>query len=221
MKSFHNDQAVKDKYVSRVEQHQLADEIVQGQYWEEGKGCAVGCTLHGENHGDYETELGIPTWIAKLQDRLFEGMTNEDAKLFPLKFLEAIPLGVDLDQVKAPFLIFVLKGTLDTFDNEKYPNAVKAVNTVIDLYASGCTDIEKFKEARRAASAAASAAASYAAASAASAAAAYAAASYAAAYAADAYAAYAADAAAAYATARQDKYKLYADKLLELFKGAK
>jgi hypothetical protein len=43
--AFHNDQKIKDKYLARVEAHRKADEIIKGKYWENGKGCAVGCTL--------------------------------------------------------------------------------------------------------------------------------------------------------------------------------
>jgi hypothetical protein len=34
MKSFHNDPAVKEKYVSRVAAHAKADQLVQGTGWE-------------------------------------------------------------------------------------------------------------------------------------------------------------------------------------------
>lgn len=41
---FHGKPAVKAKYLKRVRAHAKADEIVSGRYWENGKGCAVGCT---------------------------------------------------------------------------------------------------------------------------------------------------------------------------------
>ena len=105
MLAFHNDQAIKDKYVYRVLMHQKADQIVKGIYWQrtgrgnEGRGCAVGCTLHSGNHNTYETELGIPEVLAHLQDAIFEGLPIERAKEFPLQFLRAIPVGADLSGV--------------------------------------------------------------------------------------------------------------------------
>lgn len=96
MRAFHGDASVKDKYVKRVEAHAKADEIIRGKYWEDGKGCAVGCTIEGKEHRRYETELGIPEAIAHVEDYLFERMPNEDAMTFPLRFLEAIPVGADL-----------------------------------------------------------------------------------------------------------------------------
>ncbi len=247
MKAFHGDNEVKKKYLDRVTAHRKADEIVKGQYWEDGKGCGIGCTIHSGDHAEYEPLLGIPEWLAHLEDRIFEGLPNDRAKFWPEQFLEAIPIGVELDKVKGPFLIFVLQSTLGTLDHDKYPNILQSINSVIDLYIIGEATEEDFREAANAASAYASsaaaaaaysrafsaayAAASYAAYAASAASAAYA---YAAAYAASAAAsaaAYAAasadasyaasaDASAAYAAAREPVYVKFADKLIELLRAA-
>jgi hypothetical protein len=224
MLSYHNDLSVKIKYVDRMKDHIAADELIRGTGfdYEQNKGCAVGCTLNNYQHSQYPIELGIPEWLARLEDSLFEGMSLEKSKTFPLEFLEAIEIGVDLEKVKVPFLIFILKSVLDTFDHDKFPDVLQSINTVIDLYEKEESDLSKFEDAAAAADAAyadaaAAADAAYAAyaayaaaadaadaadAAAAAYAAAYAAAAaaYADAYAAAAYAA-AADAAAAYAAA--------------------
>ena len=54
MEAFHNDPSIKEKYLTRVQAHYKADEIIQGKYWENGKGCAVGCTIHSSDHKNYE-----------------------------------------------------------------------------------------------------------------------------------------------------------------------
>ena len=95
MKTFHNDIKIKEKYVKRLKEHSKADEIIQGTGWENGKGCAVGCTLENYEHSQYPIELGIPEWLAYLEDSIFEGLENKEAVLFPVEFLEAIPVGVD------------------------------------------------------------------------------------------------------------------------------
>ena len=74
--AFHNSKATKAKYLKRVESHRKADEIISGTYWENGKGCAVGCTLNSASHSAYETELGSPRILAHLEDRLFERLFN-------------------------------------------------------------------------------------------------------------------------------------------------
>lgn len=113
MQAFLNDEAIKQKYVERVKVHQKADEIEKGFYWEDGKGCAVGCTIEGSEHDRYETELGIPSQIAHIEDSLFEALPNSKAKEFPLKFLEAIPVGADLSLVTAKLMIW-------QFEDKKY-----------------------------------------------------------------------------------------------------
>ena len=81
MLAFHNDPAVREQYLNRVAAHASADELLQGYgYWRGGKGCAVGCTIHGSTHKSYETELGIPEEIAYLEDWLFERLPAEKAK---------------------------------------------------------------------------------------------------------------------------------------------
>jgi hypothetical protein len=108
MKAFHDDAAIKSLYLDRVRAHAAADEIEKGFYWQDGRGCAVGCTVHGSDYGKYEAELGIPRWLAVIEDQIFEGLPLEEAKLWPERFLSAIAVGQDLEAVKAPFLAFVV-----------------------------------------------------------------------------------------------------------------
>jgi hypothetical protein len=242
MKAFHGKLSVKKKYLARVKAHRLADQIVKGTYWAEGKGCAVGCTVHSGKHASYETELGIPEWLARLEDALFEGMPDEDAQKWPETFLAAIPVGADLEPIKAKILMYILKSSLRHVDAVRFPRVVAVIENVIKLYKSGTATAEDFAKARQEAydgayaAAYASDAAVYAADAADATAytyAAYAAAS-AAAYAVYTYDACAASAAAAAAssaanasayatraTARKEEYKRFATYLLKLLRVAK
>jgi hypothetical protein len=47
----------------------------------------------------YETELGIPVMLARLEDWIFEGLPVERAKLWPKQFLTTIKSGSDLSLV--------------------------------------------------------------------------------------------------------------------------
>ena len=111
MKAFLGKQEIKDKYIERVSAHYKADEIIQGVYWENGKGCAVGCTMESnENvHEQMEIKLGIPKELAYLEDSIFEGLSNGEAKKFPLQFLKAIPVGADLSLVTSKFMVWQFK----------------------------------------------------------------------------------------------------------------
>jgi hypothetical protein len=225
MLAYHNDPAIKSALIASLEDHAAHDRIKQGSYWQDGRGCAVACTLHGvdENaaihgkHQMYEKYFGVPQAIARLEDRIFEGLGNTLAMRWPLRFAAAIRPGADLSMVVPRFLYWLLSERLPLHvSKDKHPRAWQAIADVAALYREWCVDgvkpsrdrLEKAADAADAAYAAADAAAY----------AAYAA--YAAAYA--AYAAYAAAAYAAYAAyaARKAEFSLMADKLIELLEAA-
>jgi hypothetical protein len=230
--AFKGRESVKEKYITRVTAHQKSDEIIKGRYWLGGKGCAVGCTIHGNSHEKYETELGIPRAIARLEDRIFEGMSNKKAKEFPLQFLSSIEVGADLSKVLPRFYVKILTDKKHGVHQWARPDGKIAIKKVSDLFqelADGNeVTREEWLQAKAAADAAAYAAADAAAAAAAAAADAAADAAAYAAYAADAdaytaadaaaYAAYAADADAA-AAARTKHFDWMADVLIKILKS--
>ena len=208
MKAFHNDKNIKDKYMSRIEAHIRADELIKGKYWEHGKGCAVGCTIHSSDHGLYETEMGIPRILARLEDDIFEGLPNNLAKTWPKRFLKAIKVGADLSNVWPQFAHWLmLDGKYGVIQLAKTKQQKEAIQRVGDLYQAKSqglvVDIEDWRLARGATYAAAYAA-----------------------YAAYAAATYAANAAAyaTYAAAAAKRYEwrtAQSEKLLELLRDAK
>src|SRR5205085_6017374 len=113
MIAFHGKVGIKRKYLARVRAHRKADELIKGTYWENGKGCAVGCTVHSSRHENYETELGIPRSLARIEDGIFEGLANGEAKLWPEKFLSVIKTGADLSGVTDRFLHWLLVDPVD------------------------------------------------------------------------------------------------------------
>src|SRR5262245_11400345 len=90
LRAFHNNAQLKADMLREIGAHEKADQIEQGTYgrgkngnW---KGCAVACSVRslaitkGEKvkgvedfgqHERYETDLGIPEAIARLEDTLF------------------------------------------------------------------------------------------------------------------------------------------------------
>lgn len=116
MRAFHNDPKVKAFYLIRVRAHRAADEIRQGLgYWDGKMGCGVGCTIHGDNHGEYEHRLGIPRILGKLEDNIFEGLPFVRAMMWPEEFLEVIPVGADLSCVWPAFAVWVLETLLNEY----------------------------------------------------------------------------------------------------------
>ena len=150
MEAFHNDSLIKEKYITRVQEHYQADEIIQGKYWENGKGCAVGCTIHSYIHNKYESELGIPENIAHLQDLIFESLPNKLAKQFPLEFLSSIKVGADLKNVKNLFTIWVL--TDSKYGVIKYADNKKIVQDIADAFSRDMVtpvSVEEWEELRK------------------------------------------------------------------------
>ena len=127
MLAYHNKPELKDEYLARLAAHAAADEIIKGQYWEDGKGCAVGCTIHGSDHSRYETELGIPQVLARLEDCIFEGLPNGEAKKFPRQFLAAIRPGADISKVGIQFMISVQRRNLKRLDQQAHPDVAAAI----------------------------------------------------------------------------------------------
>ncbi len=109
MKAFHESQEIKDKYVNRMIAHIEADEIIQGRGYENGKGCAIGCTLNNYDPKQFEVELGYPGELAKLIDNIFEALPKDEAPAFARAVLEAPKPGADLSLITAKFTLWLLK----------------------------------------------------------------------------------------------------------------
>jgi hypothetical protein len=108
MLAYHADPKIKAAILAQLEAHARADELVKGQYWEDGKGCAVGCTIHSADYAEYETRFGIPQMLARLEDAIFEGLPSGKAKKWPIAFMSAIEPGTDLSLVGWKFLHWML-----------------------------------------------------------------------------------------------------------------
>ena len=117
MISFNGDSRVKEQYVGVAKYHHQADDLAQKHgYCHGGKCCALGC-FHGINsqeacialNGD---RLGIPEDISYLEEAVFENSSEPFAKTWPLRFIEAMPVGVDLHTVGIKIKQFMLRELL-------------------------------------------------------------------------------------------------------------
>ncbi len=147
MLSFHNDPAVKQKYIDRVTAHAAADRLIQGTGWERGKGCAIGCTLEAYDHSRYPVELGLPEWLAHLEDRIFEALPTERAMHWPSEFLAAVPVGVDVEPVKYRLTILRMQRLLPAIEDNREPYA-REVETAVRGVIAWCekTLLDGFSE---------------------------------------------------------------------------
>jgi len=132
MIAYHNDPKIKNDILQVLQSHYDADEFVKGHYWQNGKGCAVGCTVHCGDHSLYESHFGIPEALAHLEDCIFEGLPNRHAKEWPLQFMSAIPVGADLSRVQWQFLYWLMT-TKEANPGIDHPIVSKAV--------AGCAEL--------------------------------------------------------------------------------
>lgn len=108
MQAFFNKPELKQKYLDRVIAHREADNLVQGTGWSNGKGCAIGCTFEDYNHSKMRTEWDVPEALAYLEDRIFEGLPNDKAQVWPERFIKAIRVGSDHSKTHLKFLAWLL-----------------------------------------------------------------------------------------------------------------
>src|SRR6185295_6764033 len=134
MISFFGETCLKDAVVARVKEHQRLDQIIQGTYWDGAKGCAIGCVLHSSDHTAYETQLGLPVFLAYMDEHIFESLPPKDAVLWPLRFIEAVPVGVDLELVFPRFMHWLLS---DPEGMRKQANAetLPIIDSLVMIYA--------------------------------------------------------------------------------------
>ena len=135
MKAYHNDPQIKADIIAQLEDHRAADQLIKGQYWEDGKGCAVGCTLHSGNFAEYEPRFGIPQMLARLEDCIFEGLPNDEAMEWPVRFMAAIEPGADLSLIGWKLLHWLLTDE-KVNPGINHPLVAAAVKQCADLMAT-------------------------------------------------------------------------------------
>ena len=133
--AYHGKETLKQETIAKMQSHHDADELVKGLYWEKGKGCMIGCLAHREAdaHEWVAKALGFPLELAHLYDGLFEGLSLEASKSFPLKVLNATHTGADLSKVAARFKLWILENELHC-DREAHPKIANAIDDVIALH---------------------------------------------------------------------------------------
>ena len=117
MRAFSNTEVTKEEVLASLAEHRKADRLISGRYWENGRGCAIGCTIHDfrsgfENkHATYEPLFGIPRELAYLEDTIFEHLPSKVSQKWPERFMAAVPIGADLTFVAHRFVHWLLGGT--------------------------------------------------------------------------------------------------------------
>lgn len=158
MQAFHNSPEIKREYIARMRHHMEMDELIRGTYWDifNLKGCAVGCTVKlkvgmDRIHDQLEQELDIPVSLFHLEDKLFEITPESYYPTFPLKFLEAIPVGADCSLVPNQFLHWLLVDLKYGVIQYAEETGKEAIQRVADLHLraieGGTVDVDEWADA--------------------------------------------------------------------------
>ena len=138
--AYHGNLAVKSKYVCRMKAHVDADEIVRRVYWDGNRGCAVGCTVHSDDHGAYETELGMPEWFAHLEETRYSRACPRRPRagshwICSPPYQWGLQHGIRLYH---EFCVFLLRDVCK-FNRDASPEVADAVDAIIRLHVQWIT----------------------------------------------------------------------------------
>ena len=97
----------KNKWLKIGIEHQKSDRFIQGNWIKEKgedgifRGCFFGCYMQTDDNvlSTAAKEMNIPEWLVRVAEKIFEGLPKEEAILFPVKLIEAIPVNSNLEQV--------------------------------------------------------------------------------------------------------------------------
>ena len=141
MDSYLNKPKLKELAIDKLKNAIINNTLVQRKlepdfhkYWENGKGTVIGCISELNEIEDISKMFGIPAQLLLIQDHIFQFLKTEKAQQFGLKFLEAIPIGVDLHFVwKKYFIWLLIEVDSSTMDALKHiPLAKNAIEQAVE-----------------------------------------------------------------------------------------
>lgn len=82
-----------DEMKAVVADHIAADQVVQGRYWENNRGCFIGCLTHSSKSQLVTHKFGMPLPLVCITERVFDRLTEKES----VKFFADIPAAIDID----------------------------------------------------------------------------------------------------------------------------
>ena len=138
MLAYHNDPTTKQEVLEQLQGYYDAEEIVREKCRDDGKGFSMSSIFKlAENFNTF----GIPEILAHLENVIFEGLPNEEAKNWPIRFMSSINVGADLSTVWRDFAIWLLVDPIDGVIQYTQPgsDAHRVITQVATLYQNGYT----------------------------------------------------------------------------------
>jgi len=135
MQAFLGSPELKEEVLLRIKQDQNLDRILQEiSLWDDKLRSMWMPILHSSTpHKIVESTLGIPEILSRLSGKIFEGLSLEESRKFPLQFIQAIPVGVSLSPVWDEFAVWLL-GQAESLCCQEHVNSRKYLSNVKSLY---------------------------------------------------------------------------------------
>ncbi len=109
MKSYLNSEKLKTDTLQKLKisiaQHKIEQTV--SNYWEDGKGTAMGVISECDEGDTIAAQYGFPEQLLGIQNHIFKMLPTPQAEQFSVDFLERIPLGVDLNNVWKKYFIWL------------------------------------------------------------------------------------------------------------------
>ena len=169
LNSYKGDNNFKQQMVTAIIAYKENDRIVKGHYWEDGRGCNIGCgeyavcqilghEFEDRRHKKLAEELEVPEAIFHLGDTIFEKLPEDAANQFVVDFYQAIPVGKDLKNVVIDMKIALLSDPQFGSRQYAFDDGKAAIDVILELLNRSKTDDVSDQEWAAAAAAADSAA---------------------------------------------------------------
>ncbi len=129
-------QELKTKWIGIMQAHQDADRLVQGSWLQDDKestkihrGCFFGCAMQTKNDPLSKAidAMELPEWLIYLAEKIFEGLPKEQAVLFPVQLLSAIPVDADIAVIRHKLAIKRLTALIKESNGDTVNSAIEGV----------------------------------------------------------------------------------------------
>jgi hypothetical protein len=114
MLAYHGDAKLRAKLVREMKRHAKLDMLAQGETGDHDKGCTAACAIHSltgkwaYDHSQLAELLNVPEVLTRLFDRIFEGLSADEAREFSQAWPKAIRAGADLSLVWPKLAVWLL-----------------------------------------------------------------------------------------------------------------
>lgn len=140
MLTFYSDPAKKQERIERHKRHVEADRLIAGCYQDDShpiKGCSVGCDaidISGNTGGNCHKVVaehdGVPEWLERLRDVVFEGLPDSARAGWHLSLTEVIPVGVEIGIVQHQLAEWILSDDGPMHDAVTHATVKDAISLV-------------------------------------------------------------------------------------------